>query len=199
VSRYDIAIRKPPEKESFFKKFFQKDTRDQLVKPFNKDSTREQDPVRGVNATRGIQDSSAFLDMVNAIRNVNTTRNELGTQGLTGSQGLTGLQVSGDTSGASRTRIPLQTVNPWGETTGFVAGTGNGVEVVASTGNGVEVRVPISQFLTITGPNGYRLLLPLRALQHIISVDGALTIRLTNNQAGSLDNDITAGKERLGL
>lgn len=189
MSRYDIAIKKPPEKESTLKKFFQ-DTRDQLVKPFNKDSSdpnlvqNTNGPIASVNVRRasGGQDSSAFLRGVNTIRS--------GVQGETGValfQGQTEMQGLGEGAGLR------------------IVGDASGAGIIASTGNGVEAHVPVSQFLTITGPNGYRLFLPLRALQHSISDDEmdynrvSLTIRLTSNQANSLQGDITAGKERLGL
>ena len=81
----------------------------------------------------------------------------------------------------------------------------NGVRIQGvNTSDGViQARESVSQFLTITGPNGHRILLPLQTLQYDTS-DGldnrkCFSITLTSNQAASLQSDITAGKGRLGL
>lgn len=197
MSRYDIAIKKPPERESTLKKFFQS-ARDKLTqgatgvsqKTSSAACTLRDLPDGGLR----VQGETGFAGIV---------------QGETGFQGDTGLTFRrAGISGALRLEpggrigIGCPPIPRGLDVVG--SGSGSGLNIVASTGNGVEVRVPISQFLSITGPNGYRLLLPIRALQHSMIRETdynrvSFTIRLSSNEANSLQSDITAGKERLGL
>jgi hypothetical protein len=66
-------------------------------------------------------------------------------------------------------------------------------------------RAPVSQFFTLTGPNGFRIMIPVRRFNFDVRADemdynrSFFTMRLTTNQANSMREDISAGKERLGL
>ncbi len=71
---------------------------------------------------------------------------------------------------------------------------------VASQADGtITTRVPVSRFLTLTGPNGDRIMIPLRMLNYRIDDEHGekrISIKLSDQQARSLNSDILQGIRR---
>jgi len=75
-----------------------------------------------------------------------------------------------------------------------------GGEVTSQADGTITTRIPVSRFLTLTGPNGFRVMIPLRMVNFRIddeNGDKRISIKLNNQQASSLNTDILEGIRRL--
>ncbi len=101
------------------------------------------------------------------------------------------LRVQGSGSGSG---FQVQRRNPADEPAFFVAQNSDGT--IVSTG-------PVSQFFTLTGPNGHRLMIPLRRFNYIVTSDdennNSFNISMSQNEARSMQEDILTGMRRIGL
>lgn len=121
-------------------------------------------------------------------------------QGDTGYLGDTGIYAQGETG-----PVYLGDTGIYAESTGDV-GFGSTPPMTAMNADGsIITSVPISQFFMLTGPNGRRILIPLRRLRYSIinhstdDLNTALTIRLRRNEGEALQNDILEARRRLGI
>ena len=105
-----------------------------------------------------------------------------------------GLRIQGSGEGHLGPHLPTTGLNIQGSGEGF-----------SHTGESIQTQVPVSQFFTLTGPNGFRIMIPVRNLNMDVKRDemdynrSFLTLRITSNQVYTLQRDIIAGEERLGL
>ena len=190
--------------------------------------------IANVNAVRNAlrQDSSNSLSQIQGETELPGAAQSL--FGVTGIQGgLTGAAQSLFFQGSSSEAIRIDPNtgrvgigSPPPDTPLHIQGEGSGLRVQGSSeGTGLQVRasdpadpaffstgdsvvtpsVPVSQFFTLTGPNGLRIMIPLRrlVLDMCVAEDDfercTLVMRMNLNQANSMQADINDAKERLGL
>lgn len=213
MNRYHIAIDKSLPRES------------KILKPLLRKLKRKK-----ISDEKRSQDSSEFIASINAVRDTvrrdsspsSTIRGETGllsvVPGITVSSSEA-IRIDPDSGRVGRSPSPglgfhLQgggsdlRVQGSDEDAGFQIRADDPADRTAffHTGDSVVAPcAPVSQFFTLTGPNGFRVMIPLRrlVLDMRVAEDDfercTLVMRMNLNQANSMQADINDAKERLGL